>query len=93
MSTEVVGSVIPLSTLCAGEAIVCSVVIALNKGQISDAVDQFADTFTFTDHALDLEFTQKEHLLTNGKNHQMVRLLRPNAVATWQGGRTFRRLG
>lgn len=49
--------------MAAAEPIVRSVVIALNKEQISDAVDQFADQFTFTDHALSLEFTQKERLI------------------------------
>ena len=35
---------------------------ALNEGKISDAVDHFDDRFTFTDHALDLEFTDKGSL-------------------------------
>ena len=39
-----------------------SVLAALNKGEISNAVDQFDDHFTFTDHALDLAFTHKERL-------------------------------
>ena len=39
-----------------------SVLAALNEGKISDAVDHFDDRFTFTDHALDLEFTDKGSL-------------------------------
>ena len=39
-----------------------SVLAALNEGKIADAVDQFDDHFTFTDHALDLEFTDKGRL-------------------------------
>lgn len=77
MSTEVVSSAMPLSTSGAGEPIVCSVVISLNKGQISDAVDQFADQFTFADHALGLEFTQKEHLL---EFFRKSRELQPDAL-------------
>jgi steroid delta-isomerase-like uncharacterized protein len=63
MSADVVSSTIPLITMDAAESIVRSVVIALNKEQISDAIDQFADRFTFTDHALGLEFTEKERLI------------------------------
>ena len=39
-----------------------SVLIALTKRNISEAVDQFADEFTFNDHALDLEFRDKGRL-------------------------------
>src|SRR5262245_2241125 len=35
---------------------------ALNEGRISEAVAQFDDHFTFTDHGLDLEFTDKSRL-------------------------------
>lgn len=77
MSTEVVSLPIPLSTVGAAAAIVRSVVIALNEGQISDAVDRFADTFMFTDHALGLEFTQKEHLL---EFFRKSRELQPDAL-------------
>ena len=62
MSAEVVSSANPLSTSSAEERIVRYVVIALNKGQISEAVAQFARQFTFADYALGLQFTQKEHL-------------------------------
>jgi SnoaL-like domain len=40
-----------------------SVLAALNEGKISQAVDQFDDHFTFTDHALDLKFTDKGRLI------------------------------
>ena len=39
-----------------------SVLEALNNGEISEAVDQFNDHFTFNDQALGLEFTDKERL-------------------------------
>jgi ketosteroid isomerase-like protein len=35
---------------------------ALAQGDIDEAVGQFADQFTFTDHALGLEFKQKDQL-------------------------------
>jgi hypothetical protein len=38
------------------------VLTALNEGKISEAVDRFNDHFTFTDHALGLEFIDKERL-------------------------------
>src|SRR5215475_6965619 len=40
-----------------------SVLAALKEGKISQAVDQFDDHFTFTDHALDLKFTDKGRLI------------------------------
>jgi hypothetical protein len=39
-----------------------SVLDALNHQDISSAIDEFADDFAFKDHALDLEFTDKERL-------------------------------
>ena len=54
-----------------------SVLAALNEGQISNAVDQFDDHFTFTDHALDLAFTRKERLV---KFFQTTRELFPGTV-------------
>ena len=63
MGADVVNSTIPLITMDAAKPIVRSVVIALNHEQISDAVDQFADRFTFTDHALGLELTEKQRLI------------------------------
>src|SRR5215472_719871 len=47
----------------APKRILQSVLAALNEGKISKAVDQFDDHFTFTDHALDLEFTDKGRLV------------------------------
>jgi hypothetical protein len=47
----------------APKRILQSALAALNEGKISKAVDQFDDHFTFTDHALDLEFTDKESLI------------------------------
>src|SRR5215467_5936750 len=52
-----------LIRLSAPTRILQSVLGALNAGNISEAVDQFDDDFTFTDHALDLEFTTKERLI------------------------------
>jgi steroid delta-isomerase-like uncharacterized protein len=40
-----------------------SVLTALNEGRIVEAVDQFDEHFTFTDHALDLKFTDKNRLI------------------------------
>ena len=42
---------------------VLSVLAALNVGKVSTAVDRFDDRFTFTDHALGLEFTDKRRLI------------------------------
>src|SRR5262244_1818667 len=54
-----------------------SVLTALNEGRISEAVDQFDDHFTFTDHALDLEFTDKGRLV---EFFQKTRELFPDTV-------------
>src|SRR5215510_4282281 len=40
-----------------------SVLDALNAGKISQAVDHFDNHFTYTDHALALEFTDKKRLI------------------------------
>lgn len=40
-----------------------SIMDALNQGKDSEAADQFDDHFTFKDHALDIEFTDKERLI------------------------------
>jgi SnoaL-like protein len=47
----------------APKRILQSSLAALNEGKILKAVDQFNDHFTFTDHALDLEFTDKGRLV------------------------------
>src|SRR5262249_24850072 len=54
---------IALNAVSARKPILQSVLDALNEGRISEAVDQFDDHFTFTDHALDLEFTDKGRLV------------------------------
>jgi hypothetical protein len=41
---------------------------ALNEGKILEAVERFDDRFTFTDHALDLEFTDRGRLPNSFKN-------------------------
>jgi hypothetical protein len=73
----------------APKRILQSVLAALNEGKILKAVDQFDDHFTFTDHALDLEFTDKGRLanaeitsLLNGSLRQQHRRCRmdPHAL-------------
>ena len=61
----------------APKRILQSALAALNEGKILKAVDQFDDRFTFTDHALDLEFTDKESLI---EFFQKSRELFPDAV-------------
>jgi ketosteroid isomerase-like protein len=39
-----------------------SALVALSEGRVSALVEQFADSFTFNDHALTLEFTDKARL-------------------------------
>ena len=39
-----------------------SALTALGEGRISDVMDAFDDAFTFDDHALKLQFTDKERL-------------------------------
>jgi len=39
-----------------------SALAALSEGRVWDLVEQFADSFTFNDHALTLEFTDKPRL-------------------------------
>jgi hypothetical protein len=40
-----------------------SILAALNQGKVSEVADQFDDHFTFIDHALDIGFTEKDHLI------------------------------
>jgi SnoaL-like domain len=61
----------------APKRILQSSLAALNEGKILKAVDQFDDRFTFTDHALDLEFTDKGRLI---EFFQKSRELFPDAV-------------
>ena len=39
-----------------------AVIMQLNEGQIDDAIASFADEFTFKDHGIELEFTDKGRL-------------------------------
>jgi hypothetical protein len=47
----------------ASERALRSLVNALNEGRLSEAVNQFDDHFSFTDHALDFEFIDKTRLM------------------------------
>jgi hypothetical protein len=47
----------------ASERTLHSLVNALNEGRLPEAVNQFDDHFSFTDHALDLEFTDHARLI------------------------------
>lgn len=40
-----------------------SMFAALNKGKVTEFVERFGDDFKFTDHALNLEFTDKGRLI------------------------------
>jgi steroid delta-isomerase-like uncharacterized protein len=60
-----------------GTTILQSVLAALNEGKISKAVDGFDEHFTFTDHALDLDFTDKDRLT---EFFQKTRELFPDTV-------------
>ena len=51
-----------LSGVGAPQRILQSVLEALSEGRISQAVDQFDDDLTFSDHALGLDFTDKGRL-------------------------------
>lgn len=63
MSTSSIERDVVLIEEEAPRTVLQSVVTALNQGNISGAVDQFADDFTFTDHALNLEFKEKNRLI------------------------------
>ncbi|MBV9873963.1 MAG: nuclear transport factor 2 family protein [Verrucomicrobia bacterium] len=45
-----------------GPAILQAALDALAEGDVDEAVDQFGDQFTFTDHAFGLKFKQKDRL-------------------------------
>jgi steroid delta-isomerase-like uncharacterized protein len=53
------------------------VIAALNEGRFKEALDQFGSRFKFTDHALGLEFEEKERLI---EFFQKLRELFPDAV-------------
>ena len=63
MRTTNMKPITALDAVRARKPIVESVFDALNDGRIAEAVAQFDDHFTFTDQALDLEFTDKGRLL------------------------------
>jgi ketosteroid isomerase-like protein len=51
------------SEVGATERILQSVLAALNEGKSAEVADQFDDHFTFTDHALELEFSDRGRLI------------------------------
>ena len=53
---------IALKGISTPQWILQSVLAALSEGRISEVLDQFDDHFSFTDHALALEFTDKGRL-------------------------------
>jgi hypothetical protein len=67
--------------------VVSSVFANLNEGNVIHAVEQFSETFTFTDHALNLEFTDSERL---GQFFHKSRELFPDAqleaIALFESG-------
>src|SRR5262249_17838419 len=77
MRTSNVRPITALDGVSAGKPILQSVLDALNEGRIAEAVAQFDDHFTFTDHALDLEFTDKSRLI---EFFQKARELFPDTV-------------
>jgi hypothetical protein len=62
MITNVIEMEAPSLGVETNERILRRVLTALNEGRVSDAIDQFDSYFTFNDHALDLEFTDKVRL-------------------------------
>jgi len=76
MTTDINHDIASIEVSASGR-ILQSVLAALNQGEISNAVDQFDDHFTFTDHALDLAFTHKERLV---KFFQQSRELFPDTM-------------
>src|SRR5262245_31413884 len=69
------------------QRILQSVLAALSEGKISEVVGKFDDHFTFTDHALDLEFTDKPRVT---EFFQKSRELFPDAtvevISTFESG-------
>jgi choline dehydrogenase-like flavoprotein len=61
----------------APKRILQSVLTALNEGRIAEAAAQFDDHFTFTDYALDIEFTDRGRLV---EFFQKTRELFPDTV-------------
>jgi hypothetical protein len=63
MTNHIVHLEVPSIGVHANERILRCVLTALNEGRALDAVGQFHNHFSFNDHALDLEFMDKERLL------------------------------
>jgi ketosteroid isomerase-like protein len=63
MTTHLIHSDISSDRLDASERTLRFVLAALSEGRFSEAVNRFDDHFTFIDHALGLEFTDKERLI------------------------------
>jgi SnoaL-like polyketide cyclase len=63
MSTSSVNADTALIGVSATAHILESILAALNQGKLSEIADQFDDHFTFIDHALDIEFTDKKLLI------------------------------
>jgi steroid delta-isomerase-like uncharacterized protein len=62
MSTTSMNSDGALTGVRSPKRILLSVVVALSRGKISEAVGAFSDQFTFTDNALGLAFKDKTRL-------------------------------
>jgi hypothetical protein len=59
MNTNVIELDAPSLGVETNEQILRGVLNALNEAKVSDAIDEFDEHFSFNDHALDPEFTQK----------------------------------
>jgi steroid delta-isomerase-like uncharacterized protein len=55
-------SEIQMEIAAQGEVVVCTVLMHLNNGKISDATSCFAETFEFQDRGIGLEFTNRARL-------------------------------
>src|SRR5262245_45693975 len=87
MSTRCINMDCPTIRATAPVDILKSVLTALNQGNISAAVEEFGDGFTFHDHALDLEFTVKERLMEFfQKSHELFPDTVMEVVATFENG-------
>src|SRR5260370_8357591 len=62
MMSTILNPNIALTGISTPQWILQSALAALSEGRISEVLDQFDDHFTFTDHALVLEFTDKGRL-------------------------------
>jgi len=62
MNTNVIDSDTSLTEAKGHSDILRSILAALGKGKITEFVEGFGDHFTYTDHALNLQFTDKGRL-------------------------------